>query len=192
MGCICSKGIPANDYVAENHSKERHLKSNRSSRHGASLRKEESVLHSDGGQSDAMARLILNQHGEENAGSTSESDDAEKATPIGKAASAKPLRQEQRPSMEDGEKRVGVHNNNNNATPRIIGVVIGEKGALVIAGWPSWLTSVAGEAINGWVPRKADSFQKLDKVSFSSFTFYMLYLHSFLQYLFTYALVLFI
>ncbi|CAK9326821.1 unnamed protein product [Citrullus colocynthis] len=164
MGCICSKGIPANDYVAENHSKERHLKSNRSSRHGASLRKEESVLHSDGGQSDAMARLILNQHGEENAGSTSESDDAEKATPIGKAASAKPLRQEQRPSMEDGEKRVAVHNNNDNATPRIIGVVIGEKGALVIAGWPSWLTSVAGEAINGWVPRKADSFQKLDKI----------------------------
>ncbi|XP_038892545.1 probable serine/threonine-protein kinase At1g09600 isoform X1 [Benincasa hispida] len=161
MGCICSKGIPANEYVAESHSKERHLKSNRSSRHGASLRKEESVLHSDGGQSDAMARLILNQPGEENAGSTPESDDAENATTIGKAASAKPLRQE-RPSMEDGDKRVGVHNNN--ATPRIIGVVIGEKGALVIAGWPSWLTSVAGEAINGWVPRKADSFQKLDKI----------------------------
>ncbi|KAA0067070.1 putative serine/threonine-protein kinase [Cucumis melo var. makuwa] len=161
MGCICSKGIPANDYVAENHCKERHLKSNRSSRHGTSLRKEESVLHSDGGQSDAMARLILNQPGEENAGSTTESDGAEKVTSIGKVGSAKPLRQE-RPTMEDGIKRVGVHNNN--ATPRIIGVVIGEKGALVIAGWPSWLTSVAGEAINGWVPRKADSFQKLDKI----------------------------
>lgn len=32
------------------------------------------------------------------------------------------------------------------------------------AGWPSWLTSVAGEAIHGWVPLKTDSFEKLDKV----------------------------
>ncbi|XP_022945343.1 probable serine/threonine-protein kinase At1g09600 [Cucurbita moschata] len=162
MGCICSKGIPSDDYVAENHSKERHLKSNRSSRHpGASLRKEEPVLHADGGQSDAMARLITNHHDEEDAGSTSESDDVEKAAPIEKAATAKSLRQE-RPTMEDGGKRVGVHNSN--ATPRINNVVNGEKGALVIAGWPSWLASVAGEAINGWVPRKADSFQKLDKI----------------------------
>ncbi|KAJ1421428.1 Serine/threonine-protein kinase, active site [Sesbania bispinosa] len=32
------------------------------------------------------------------------------------------------------------------------------------AGWPSWLTSVAGEAIHGWVPLKTDSFEKLDKI----------------------------
>ena len=31
--------------------------------------------------------------------------------------------------------------------------------------WPSWLASVAGEAIKGWVPRSADSYEKLDKVS---------------------------
>lgn len=36
---------------------------------------------------------------------------------------------------------------------------------LIAAGWPSWLTSVAGEAIKGWVPRPAESFEKLDKVS---------------------------
>jgi len=36
---------------------------------------------------------------------------------------------------------------------------------LIAAGWPSWLTSVAGEAIKGWVPRRAESFEKLDKVS---------------------------
>ncbi|CAH8371653.1 unnamed protein product [Eruca vesicaria subsp. sativa] len=35
---------------------------------------------------------------------------------------------------------------------------------LIAAGWPYWLTSVAGEAIKGWVPRRADSFQKLDKI----------------------------
>lgn len=34
----------------------------------------------------------------------------------------------------------------------------------VAAGWPAWLTSVASEAVNGWLPRKAESFEKLDKV----------------------------
>lgn len=32
------------------------------------------------------------------------------------------------------------------------------------AGWPSWLASVAGEAVKGWLPRKANSFEKLNKV----------------------------
>lgn len=32
------------------------------------------------------------------------------------------------------------------------------------AGWPPWLTAAAAEAIQGWIPLKADSFQKLDKV----------------------------
>lgn len=32
-------------------------------------------------------------------------------------------------------------------------------------GWPPWLTAVAAEAIQGWIPLKADSFQKLEKVT---------------------------
>ena len=32
------------------------------------------------------------------------------------------------------------------------------------AGWPHWLTASAGEAIQGWVPLRADSYEKLDKV----------------------------
>ncbi|CAL5183044.1 unnamed protein product [Lathyrus oleraceus] len=40
----------------------------------------------------------------------------------------------------------------------------GERGPIVVEGWPSWLTAVAGEAIVGWVPRRADSFHKLDKI----------------------------
>lgn len=34
----------------------------------------------------------------------------------------------------------------------------------VAAGWPAWLTAVAGEAIKGWLPRRADSFEKIDKI----------------------------
>ncbi|XAR55662.1 Cyclin-dependent kinase [Bertholletia excelsa] len=40
----------------------------------------------------------------------------------------------------------------------------GMKGEQIAAGWPQWLTSVAGEAIHGWVPRSADSFEKLHKI----------------------------
>lgn len=39
------------------------------------------------------------------------------------------------------------------------------EGEQVAAGWPSWLSAVAGEAIQGWVPLKADSFEKLEKVT---------------------------
>lgn len=40
------------------------------------------------------------------------------------------------------------------------------EGEQVAAGWPPWLATVAGEAIRGWVPRRADFFEKLDKVRF--------------------------
>ncbi|KAD3641997.1 hypothetical protein R6Q59_004616 [Mikania micrantha] len=39
--------------------------------------------------------------------------------------------------------------------------IVGEQ---VVAGWPSWLAEVAGEAIHGWLPRRADTFEKLDKI----------------------------
>ncbi|KAI3499097.1 hypothetical protein L1887_34890 [Cichorium endivia] len=38
------------------------------------------------------------------------------------------------------------------------------EGEQVVAGWPSWLAAVAGEAINGWLPRRADTFEKLEKI----------------------------
>lgn len=38
------------------------------------------------------------------------------------------------------------------------------EGEQVAAGWPAWLSAVAGEAIHGWVPLRADAFEKLEKV----------------------------
>lgn len=34
----------------------------------------------------------------------------------------------------------------------------------VSAGWPPWLSAAAGEAIHGWFPLRADSFEKLEKI----------------------------
>lgn len=36
------------------------------------------------------------------------------------------------------------------------------------AGWPTWLSAAAGEAIDGWVPLRADAFEKLEKVNMTS------------------------
>ncbi|KAK6277018.1 hypothetical protein POUND7_017341 [Theobroma cacao] len=47
---------------------------------------------------------------------------------------------------------------------RIVSTPRGAEGELVAAGWPSWLASVAGEAVKGWLPRRVESFEKLDKV----------------------------
>ncbi|KAJ0231551.1 Protein kinase superfamily protein [Hirschfeldia incana] len=47
---------------------------------------------------------------------------------------------------------------------RIASVTNGDRTSKVVAGWPSWLVSVAGEALNGWLPRSADSFQKLEMI----------------------------
>ncbi|CAL0328991.1 unnamed protein product [Lupinus luteus] len=38
------------------------------------------------------------------------------------------------------------------------------EGEQVAAGWPYWLSSVASEAINGWIPRSANTFERLNKI----------------------------
>ncbi|KAG2679338.1 hypothetical protein I3760_11G046800 [Carya illinoinensis] len=38
------------------------------------------------------------------------------------------------------------------------------EGEQVAAGWPAWLSAVAGEAIQGWIPLRADAFEKLEKI----------------------------
>lgn len=38
------------------------------------------------------------------------------------------------------------------------------EGEHVAAGWPAWLTAVAGEAIDGWLPLRSDTFERLEKV----------------------------
>ncbi|KAK9016720.1 hypothetical protein V6N11_079214 [Hibiscus sabdariffa] len=48
--------------------------------------------------------------------------------------------------------------------PGIGSVPKATQGEQVAAGWPAWLAAVAGEAIWGWLPRRADSFEKLDKI----------------------------
>lgn len=50
--------------------------------------------------------------------------------------------------------------------PRLGNLPKQSRGEQVAAGWPPWLTEACGEALNGWIPRKADTFEKIDKVRF--------------------------
>ncbi|ERN16931.1 probable serine/threonine-protein kinase At1g54610 [Amborella trichopoda] len=50
------------------------------------------------------------------------------------------------------------------ANPRLSNPPKNIQGEQVAAGWPAWLSAVAGEAIKGWTPRRADTFEKLDKI----------------------------
>ena len=162
MGCICSKGKSANEYVAENHAKKhRESKANRSSKHlgtSLSLRGD-----NDGGGNDATARLIPNSnpsHSHSHSrGGGGTGTEAEGSTPISsnegeKEKSAKAQLQVAM-GLPNGQPRVS----------RVYSMTRTERGAQVLAGWPSWLTAVAGEAISGWIPRRADTFEKLDKAS---------------------------
>ncbi|KAL5555112.1 hypothetical protein UlMin_037348 [Ulmus minor] len=147
MGCICSKGVLSNQFVLENHVRKKELKSSKYTK------RLEARTRIDGSGNDATARLISQPRTEDNAGFA-------------------PILAEQGEINEVGNKNLKksqlvTHSSVSETQPsvlRISGVANGERGAQVVAGWPSWLTAVAGEAISGWVPRKADSFEKLEKI----------------------------
>ncbi|KAI3448368.1 hypothetical protein Pfo_005033 [Paulownia fortunei] len=150
MGCVCSKGAKDENKVK----KEKGSKKS-SKRLVASSRKEEVVV--DNGGNDATTRLISTEHAEKSAGSTpavwEEGD--KKPMVFEKAVVPQMQRRETiEPGQQGGQPQMC----------RVLSVRNGVDGAQVVAGWPSWLTSVAGEAIKGWIPRKADSFEKLDKI----------------------------
>ncbi|XP_054795943.1 probable serine/threonine-protein kinase At1g09600 [Prosopis cineraria] len=158
MGCICSKGKSSDDYVAENHTRDKDTKANRISKHLSSG--EKVAIEADGSGNDATTRLISNPSRDGTSGSTSvSSDEGEKNGET--ETTAKPAKQ-----LVHMASNMGIGNGGQGQPKmaRIVTVPKGERGAQVLAGWPSWLTAVAGEAINGWIPRRADAYEKLEKI----------------------------
>ncbi|PIM99759.1 Cdc2-related protein kinase [Handroanthus impetiginosus] len=144
MGCICTKGAKDENKVK----KEKGSKKS-SKRLVNSSRKDELVVEVDNGGNDATTRLISAEHGDKSTGSTPAVWDEGDKKPVVSVP-----QMQRRATMEPAQPQMC----------RVLSVRNGVDGAQVVAGWPSWLTSVAGEAIKGWIPRKADSFEKLDKI----------------------------
>ncbi|KAL9447551.1 hypothetical protein AB3S75_015091 [Citrus x aurantiifolia] len=64
----------------------------------------------------------------------------------------------------DGEKKPRGERKRSKSNPRLSNLPKHLRGEQVAAGWPPWLTAVCGEVLNGWIPRRADSFEKIDKI----------------------------
>ncbi|KAK6121263.1 hypothetical protein DH2020_044966 [Rehmannia glutinosa] len=148
MGCICSKGAKDENKVKKEKGSKKLV---------ASSRKDDVVVEVDNGGNDATARLISTENGEKSAASTPAVwEDGDKKPMVFEKAVVPQMqiRETMDPGQQGGQPQMC----------RVLSVRNGVDGAQVVAGWPSWLTSVAGEAIKGWIPRKADSFEKLDKI----------------------------
>ncbi|XP_076918691.1 putative serine/threonine-protein kinase At1g09600 [Bidens hawaiensis] len=80
---------------------------------------------------------------------------AQVAEPVNKDGIEKQQKDSKRQSISErvlGSKRM----------QKIKSIVGGAQGKA--AGWPTWLTSVAPDAVQGWVPRSAYSYEMLDKI----------------------------
>lgn len=73
--------------------------------------------------------------------------------------------EEQKQEIVDGDKKPRGERRRSRPNPRLSNPPKHLRGEQVAAGWPPWLSAVCGEALNGWIPRRADTFEKIDKVS---------------------------
>ncbi|KAL2229824.1 UNVERIFIED_CONTAM: putative serine/threonine-protein kinase [Sesamum indicum] len=71
--------------------------------------------------------------------------------------------QKEEDQKDENARRARGERRRSKPNPRLSNPPKHIHGEQVAAGWPSWLSAVAGEAINGWTPRRADSFEKIDK-----------------------------
>ncbi|XP_062101202.1 probable serine/threonine-protein kinase At1g09600 [Humulus lupulus] len=164
MGCICSKGASEKD-VAEEYEKGNELTKATSVQLVAppSQKREKFLVEVNG---DCSVRPLSRATSRANASQTSGS------------IHRKPKEDDNRvvvvegPSIDHHQRLATMELSSSKSEPqmtRIVSVVNGNSNGSggrdpnEEAGWPSWLTSVAGDAIKGWAPRKAESFAKLDK-----------------------------
>ncbi|KAF6167028.1 hypothetical protein GIB67_041283 [Kingdonia uniflora] len=159
MGCICSKGTSsANEYVESQRDKEF---SKSSKPLVTPSRREEIVIEFDNGSHGGSntTRIVSTPPSQDIIVPKPVFLDEREIKPV-TVVNGRPMRavHQRRATMDIGMNGVEPH------ISRIVSLPHGAEGEQVAAGWPSWLTAVAGEAIKGWVPRRADSFEKLDKI----------------------------
>ncbi|KAL7259422.1 hypothetical protein ACSBR1_005342 [Camellia fascicularis] len=70
----------------------------------------------------------------------------------------------------DGDKRSQGERRRSRPNPRLGNPPKHKHGEQVAAGWPSWLSAHVGEAIDGWLPRRADTFEKIDKIGSGTYS----------------------
>ncbi|KAG5075876.1 hypothetical protein JHK82_057223 [Glycine max] len=65
---------------------------------------------------------------------------------------------------DDQVRRLKGERKRSKPNPRLSNPTKHLQGEQLAAGWPAWLTAVCEEVLSGWIPRKADTFEKIDKI----------------------------
>ena len=171
MGCKFSKGIRANDSISnQNIDNNNIVKERRSKRNKTSKKKKKPASSSiaNVGSEETQGFINANNNKEEATLKLLIPIDAKNPNSISsneEGGDNKKVDLERKSSRSVFQRRPTPEALQQPKMTRISSVSNGARGAQVMAGWPSWLASVAGEAINGWIPRKPDSFEKLEKVT---------------------------
>ncbi|XP_051135117.1 probable serine/threonine-protein kinase At1g54610 [Andrographis paniculata] len=172
MGCICAKGAKSEGRIGSSKRSERRSKRVSSSRkEGISpqiisfrnssckerieVNSAENGAKEGGGEECSSSTLAPFEEGGERPNLATIEEEDERVDAIDKPAEQGFVRIETPKCGLQGEQ------------PRIctaLNVRNGIDEAQVAAGWPTWLSAVAGDAIRGWLPRKLESFEKLDKI----------------------------
>ncbi|KAL2231816.1 probable serine/threonine-protein kinase At1g09600 [Sesamum indicum] len=157
MGCLCSKRSDTEDFVAENE-KEKEKDPSKSSAQVVSPLKTDEVIVGPGDK---------NNEASLHSRSKTSIESNMTVVPPANAEENSKTRIIERP--KNGHRRNSTTelkgaNGMQQPMSRILSMPNGVKGEQVAAGWPSWLSSVAAEAIKGWSPRSADSYEKLNKI----------------------------
>ncbi|KAJ8531009.1 hypothetical protein K7X08_025740 [Anisodus acutangulus] len=149
MGCICSKGSSEDEYVSE-HDKDKEKELDKSVQMVSPLQREEIKVD--------LVNPKIETPMKSKSKRTSESMHATKVEDDGKT------RIIERPKEGHHKRLSTVDFGVQQSMSRVVSMPNGVRGELGAAGWPSWLTSVAADAIQGWLPRSAESFEKLNKI----------------------------
>lgn len=161
MGGCCSKGSSEDDYVIEHEEKEKEV-DKYSVQMVAPLQREEIKVD--------LVNPKIELPMKSKSKRTSEASVV--PVPATKVEDDGKTRIIERPKEGHHKRRSTVDFGVQQSLSRIVSISNGVKGELGAAGWPSWLSSVAAEAIQGWVPRSAESFEKLNKVSSTASSLY--------------------
>ncbi|XP_065007331.1 probable serine/threonine-protein kinase At1g54610 isoform X1 [Musa acuminata AAA Group] len=166
MGCLCSKGLVLDeDGVTQRATSLNHL---------VSLSKKDEVVAAiinvalSGSHGNSRFLSKSRDNADTGSSSSSSSDEEEKKDATTFDSTREGRAHQRRATVDVGAHRDGSGvicvPNNIEDDLGIVDVPDGIAGEHAAAGWPSWLATVAGEAISGWLPRKGDSFEKLDKI----------------------------
>ncbi|KAL0917675.1 hypothetical protein M5K25_012754 [Dendrobium thyrsiflorum] len=171
MGCICSKGIETEENAEDlNKGSRKSLKRlvTHSQKDAAfSTEAEAATFRSIGASTRPAVKLLENlvpplpkkSNGGENNSVVVSSDRTGMSVSHQRSRTV-----DVRVNGENLQSKTLAAGGNGGSNSGIFDVPNGFSGEHVAIGWPAWLINVAPEAVNGWLPRRADSFEKLNKI----------------------------